>query len=160
MECPSYSCKFVQLFLVTQSFVAFLKKEETYYLNWTVDSYITPNLHGFINQPIILDFSKAFHRVSHEPLLRKLDHYSIRGSTHNWIKGFLTDRTQQVLVEGAASENIPVISGVPQGTVLGPLLFLLFINDLPDWVQSSTVFSTEESGTNMTVPYCKMTSIS
>ena len=118
------------------------------------------------NDLIILDFSKAFDRVPHERLLRKLDHYGIRGSTHNWIKGFLTDRTQQVLVEGAASENIPVISGVPQGTVLGPLLFCyssMTCQTVSNQAHNSllmTVFSTEESGTNMTVLYCKMTSIS
>ena len=73
---------------------------------------------------IILDFSKAFDRVPHERLMVKLVHYGIRGATQRWIRAFLTDRTQQVLVEGATSDSIPAVSGVPQGTVLGPLLFL------------------------------------
>ena len=87
---------------------------------------------------IILDFSKAFDSVPHKRLLKKMDHYGVRGSTYKWVQAFLTDRAQQVHVEGAISDSITVISRVPQGTVLGPLSFHLFINDLPDCVQSST----------------------
>ena len=65
-----------------------------------------------------------------------LDHYGIRGTTLNWIQNFLTDRTQKVVVDGSSSESARVRSGVPQGTVLGPLLFLTYINDLPSTVSS------------------------
>jgi hypothetical protein len=75
---------------------------------------------GYQHDLIILDFSKAFDRVPHERLLKKLNHYGIRDSTQGWIKAFLSNRTQQVIVEGTTSDTVPVISGVPQGTVLDP----------------------------------------
>ncbi|XP_062578982.1 uncharacterized protein LOC134240892 [Saccostrea cucullata] len=83
---------------------------------------------------VLLDFSKVFDKVPHERLLAKLDHYGVRGNLLNWIRSFLSGRTQKVLVEGHFSPTALVTSGVPQGTVLGPLL-LAYINDLPSRVR-------------------------
>ena len=81
---------------------------------------------------VLLDFCKAFDKVNHRKLCLKLEHYGIRCELLNWIKNYLSNRTQKVIVEGKISDSITVISGVSQGTVLEPLFFLLYINDLPD----------------------------
>ena len=87
---------------------------------------------------LLIDFSKAFDMVDHNILLEKLYNYGIRGITHDWFKSYLSGRTQYVTIDGKKSSNRDMLYGVPQGSILGPLLFIIYINDVPNISENCT----------------------
>ena len=88
---------------------------------------------------LILDFSKAFDKVEHQRLLYKLNIYGIEGKINKWIENWLVTREQRVVIDGSCSKAVHFQSGAPQGTVLGPLMFLIFINDKGEKIEDTSV---------------------
>ena len=105
---------------------------------------------------LFLDFSKAFDLIDHKILLQKLSKCGIRGLANKWFESYLSNRTQQVQIDGILSSNIcKVKHGTPQGSILGPLLFLIYINDLPNCLQfSKPLFYADDTNLLLSATLC------
>ena len=114
--------------------------------------HFTDNIYNALNQnppaitlSIFIDLKKAFDTVDHEILLKKMEHYGVKGTSNVWFYNYLSEREQFVCLDGAKSEKQKIICGVPQGSVLGPLLFLIFINDLPNATEFLTLLFADDT---------------
>ena len=104
---------------------------------WEQTCELVINVKNKRTDVVFLDFTKAFDSVPHERLLLKLKGYGIEGNLLKWFRNFLTNRQQRVVVRGTFSSWTHVKSGVPQGTILGPILFLIYVNDISSNISSS-----------------------
>ena len=119
--------------IIHPSQFGFQKSKNTHLALKNFSNFLYRNLdNGNHVLSIFIDYSKAFDTVSHSILLKKLYHYGIRGNVLKWFESYLSGRTQCTLIDGVKSKYCDILSGVPQGSILGPVLFLLYINDLPN----------------------------
>ena len=111
----------------------FLKNHSTEYAAMELTDKILKDIDDKnISLAVFMDLSKAFDTLDHDILTKKLAHYGIHGTALQWFTSYLTDRSQCVEIEGVSSNILPLYTGVPQGSILGPLLFLIYMNDIPN----------------------------
>ena len=132
----------------------FRKKHSASYLTSLLTANIATSFENKMNTlGIFLDLSKAFDTINHEILLNKLHHYGIRGTVYNWFKSYLIGRSQQVDYNSHISNIRTISSSVPQGSILGPHLFIIYVNDFPNCLKFSSNLSFADDTT--VILFCK-----
>ncbi len=143
--------KRINSFLINQNFFndsqyGFIKNKSTEHAIMELQNIITENhYNNNITCSIFLDLSKAFDTINHNILINKLEHYGIRGKALDWITSYLTNRKQYVNYNEHQSTLLPITIGVPQGSILGPLLFLIYINDLPSTTKTKLIMFADDT---------------
>ena len=137
---------FIENSIISERQAAYLKGDSTVnQLLYIVHLIRTSWAHGKITQGIFLDVSAAFDKVWHSGLIAKLDQVSVEGTCLELFKSYLTNRKQIVVIEGNKSNIKDVTAGVPQGSRLGPLLFILYVNDILDDLESEVMIFADDT---------------
>ena len=148
---------FVENNLLYDSQYGFRKYHSTDYAGLEFTDKITSNLdQGKLPIAIFLDLSKAFDTIDHNILTHKLQYYGIQGTTLNWFKSYLSDRKQYVQFNESTSSHATITTGVPQGSILGPLLFIIYMNDISK-VTNKFHFTLYADDTSLIEPICTFT---
>ena len=149
---------FVKNNLLYDSQYGFRKYHSTEYAALEFSDKVMANLdQGKLPTAVFLDLSKAFDTIDHSILIHKLHYYGIRGTSLNWFKSYLNNRKQYVQFEQSTSAQAPITTGVPQGSILGPLLFIIYMNDIAK-VTNKFHFTLYADDTSLIEPICTFTS--